>query len=85
MNYCETKNENQPTYRTYRVEWCINIEDADRYRAGRYAHVYCKTNCVLLNPMFIGANCSLCVDTADGLIVLPYKQIVSMIPQKEKK
>ena len=82
LNYCGINNENQPTYR---VEWCINIEDANRYRAGKYAYVYRKTNCFLLNPMSVGSNCSLCFETDDGLLVLPYRQIVSMIPRKENK
>lgn len=87
MNYCATKNESQPIYR---VEWCRNIEDANKYRAGKYVCVYCKENCFLINPMSIGSDWSLCFDTVDGFLALPYRQIVSMIPvsmipQKEKK
>ena len=82
MNYCEDNNKNQPTYC---VEWCINIEDANKYRAGKYVYVYRTTTCFLLNPMSIGSNCSLCFETNDGLLVLPYRQIVSMIPRKEHK
>lgn len=82
MNYCGNNNKNQPTYC---VEWCINIEEANKYRAGEYAYVYCKTNCFLLNPRSVGSNCSLCFETDDGLLLLPYRQIVSMIPRKEKK
>lgn len=75
-------NEKQPKYC---VTWCTTIIDANEYRAGKFVGIRSEHDCYLLNPTCIGDNCSLCFETMNGILVLPYKQIVSIIPQMEKK
>lgn len=82
LNWSDTDNKKQPIYT---VEWCINIEEANKYRAGEYTNVYRNRNCYLLNPTALNDRCSICFETYDRLLVLPYKQIVSIIPQVEDK
>lgn len=82
LNFYDSDNKKQTIYT---VEWCINIEEANKYRAGEYTYVYHERNCLLLNPTCLGGHGSLCFETPNGLLILPYRQVVSMIPRKEKK
>lgn len=86
LNRSDSDNKKQPIYT---VEWFTDIQSADMYRAGESIFVHYNRNCYLLNPTCIGecigGHGSLCFETSKGLLVLPYKQIVSIIPQVEDK